>query len=89
LIVTVKFVGSLRTSAGKGRFTLRLGKATPLKEAMEKMAEEAPKLKPTFDNARAGMLILVNGKETSVLNGLDTVLKEGDEVVLVPVVHGG
>jgi molybdopterin converting factor small subunit len=31
----------------------------------------------------------VNGKEISVLNGLDTVLKDGDEVVFVPVVHGG
>jgi molybdopterin converting factor small subunit len=31
----------------------------------------------------------VNGREISVLNGLDTILKDGDEVVFVPVVHGG
>jgi molybdopterin converting factor small subunit len=34
-------------------------------------------------------LILVNGKEISVLHGLETKLRNGDEVVLVPVVHGG
>jgi molybdopterin converting factor small subunit len=35
------------------------------------------------------MLILINGREISALNGLDTILQEGDEVVFVPVVHGG
>jgi molybdopterin converting factor small subunit len=34
-------------------------------------------------------LILVNGKEISVLKGLETVLKEGDEILLIPVIHGG
>jgi molybdopterin converting factor small subunit len=34
-------------------------------------------------------LIFVNGKEVSVLNGLDTILKDGDEVVFIPVLHGG
>ncbi len=89
MVVTVKFVGSLRTSAGKGKLTLKLGKATSLSKAMEMMAEEEPKLKLSFDNARAGMLILVNGREISVLNGLNPLLKDGDEVVFVPVVHGG
>jgi molybdopterin converting factor small subunit len=31
----------------------------------------------------------VNGKEISVLQGLETVIKDGDEVVFVPVLHGG
>jgi molybdopterin converting factor small subunit len=34
-------------------------------------------------------LMLVNGKEISVLNGLETQLGDGDEIVLVPVIHGG
>jgi len=34
-------------------------------------------------------LILVNGREISVLNGLETKLKDGDEISLIPVVHGG
>jgi molybdopterin converting factor small subunit len=35
------------------------------------------------------MLVLVNGREISVLNGLETVVKAGDELVFVPVMHGG
>jgi molybdopterin converting factor small subunit len=35
------------------------------------------------------MLVLVNGREISVLNGLETRVKDEDEVVFVPVVHGG
>ena len=34
-------------------------------------------------------LILVNGKEISVLNGLETIVSDGDEIVLLPVSHGG
>jgi molybdopterin synthase sulfur carrier subunit len=41
------------------------------------------------ENSQPNALILVNGREISVLNGLQTGLKDGDEVVFVPVVHGG
>lgn len=88
-VVTVKFVGSLRSLAGKNKLALKLGKTALLTEVMKRMAEESPKLKPALANSKAGMLILVNGKEVSVLNGLETMLKDGDEVVFVPVIHGG
>ena len=42
-----------------------------------------------LEDPRPNALILVNGREISVLNGLETNLKNGDEIVLVPVVHGG
>ncbi len=44
---------------------------------------------PELEDPRPNMLILVNGKEISVLNGLRTDIKNGDEIVLIPVVHGG
>jgi molybdopterin synthase sulfur carrier subunit len=88
-VVTVKFVGSLRSLAGKSKLVLKAGKTASLVEVMKKMAEESPKLKPALANSKAGMLILVNGKEISVLNGLETLLKDGDDVVFVPVIHGG
>jgi molybdopterin converting factor small subunit len=34
-------------------------------------------------------LILVNGGEISVLDGVGTMVGDGDEVVFVPVTHGG
>ncbi|MEM3789347.1 MAG: MoaD/ThiS family protein [Candidatus Bathyarchaeia archaeon] len=38
---------------------------------------------------RPNTLIIVNDREISVLRGLETVLKDGDEVVFIPVSHGG
>lgn len=94
MIITVKFVGAFRSISGKSKFTLKLENIVPLREAAKKIVEELPKLKrvlidPELEDPRPNTLILVNEKEISVLNGLDTVLKDGDEVVFVPVVHGG
>jgi molybdopterin synthase sulfur carrier subunit len=94
MVVTVKFVGAFRSISGKNKFTLTLENSVPLREVVKKIVEELPKLKRTLidlelEDPKPNSLILVNGKEISVLNGLDTVLKDGDELVFVPVVHGG
>lgn len=94
MVVTVRFIGSLRAVSKKSKLTLRLGEAMPLKEVVKRIVKEQPKLKralidPELDSPRTSMLMLVNGKEISVLNGLETVLRDGDELVFVPVVHGG
>jgi molybdopterin converting factor small subunit len=44
---------------------------------------------PQLNDPRPNALILVNGKEIGVLKGLDTEIKEDDEVTLIPVSHGG
>ena len=90
----MKFVGAFRSISGKSKFTLKLVNIVSLREVVRKIVEELPKLKRVLidlelEDPRPNTLILVNGKEVSVLNGLDTVLKDGDDVVFVPVVHGG
>jgi molybdopterin synthase sulfur carrier subunit len=92
--VTVRFIGSLRASAEKSKFRLELKKTISLREVITKIVDEQPKLKralidPELDDPRTNALILVNGKEISVLQGLNTKIKDGDELVLIPVVHGG
>ena len=92
--ITVRFIGSLRASASRSRFTLELEKTISLREVITRIVEEQPKLKrvlidPELDDPRTNALILVNGKEISVLQGLNTKIKDGDELVLIPVVHGG
>ena len=42
-----------------------------------------------LDDPRPNALILVEGKEISVLQGLETEIKDAEEMVLVPMVHGG
>lgn len=94
MAVTVRLIGSLRASTGKSTFKLKLEKAVSLRKIMTKIVEKEPKLKrvlidPELDDPRTNTLMLVNGREISVLQGLDTKLRDGDELILIPVVHGG
>ena len=38
---------------------------------------------------RLNALLLLNGREISILEGLETEVKDGDELTIIPVVHGG
>ena len=92
--ITVKFVGSLRHVSGVNQLALNREAGCSVKELMTKITGELPELKrslidPQVEDPRPNALILVNGREISVLNGLETNVKDGDEIVLVPVVHGG
>jgi molybdopterin synthase sulfur carrier subunit len=92
--VKARFVGSLRSLSGEEIVTLELQKRLSLKEVIRRIAEEKPKLNVVFvlsqpEKLRTAVLILVNGKEISVLKGLETTIKNGDELVFVPVLHGG
>jgi molybdopterin synthase sulfur carrier subunit len=94
MTVNVKFIGSFRGLSGKNKLSLRLEKPVFFREVVKKVVEKAPKLEaalmdPDCESPKTNMLVLVNGKEIGVLNGLETVIKDGDEVVFVPVVHGG
>ncbi len=92
--VTVKFIGALRGISGKERLIIKVEKEMSLSELVKEIIEKEPKLKralidPELEDPRPNALILVNGKEISVLKGLETVVRDGDEVVFVPVIHGG
>ena len=73
---------------------IRFKDAISLKKAIKEIVEKMPRLKrtlvdPDLEDPRPNTLILVNGKEISVLKGLETMLKDGDEVVFIPVLHAG
>lgn len=94
MVITVKFIGAFRSISGKSKLSIRAKDAVPLSEVIKQIIEEQPKIKralidPELGDPRPNALILVNGKEISVLNGLDTMVESDDEVILVPVVHGG
>ncbi|MCL4429589.1 MAG: MoaD/ThiS family protein [Chloroflexi bacterium] len=92
--LTVKFIGALRHLSGKTQFTVNYQEGISIKKLVESISQEFPELKRTFsdqelNDSRSNSLILVNGREISVLNGYETKLSDGDEIVFVPVVHGG
>jgi molybdopterin synthase sulfur carrier subunit len=94
MVANVKFIGSFRSISGKDKLALKLANSAPLRNVVKKIVHELPKLKqalidPELGEPATNALILVNGKEISVLQGLETVIKDGDELVFVPVLHGG
>ena len=94
MAITVKFVGALRHFSGAGELALDCKGCASVGELVNELFKELPEIKRSLidqqlEDPRPNALILVNGREIGVLNGLETKLKDGDEVVLVPVVHGG
>jgi len=94
MAITVKFVGALRHSSGVGELVLDCKDCNSIGELVNELIKKLPELKrsltdPQLEDPRPNALILVNGREISVLNGLETKLKDGDEISLIPVVHGG
>jgi sulfur-carrier protein len=92
--LTIKFIGALRHLSGKTEFTVSFQEGISIKELVSKITQELPELKHTFsdqelNDSRSNSLVFVNGQEISVLDGYETKLKDGDEIVFVPVVHGG
>jgi len=91
----VKPLGIFRQFSGKTQVLVKLEEPATVKNAIEKLTEafssefKQALVDPELEDPRPNALILVNGKEISVLEGLETEVKDGDEIVLVPVSHGG
>jgi MoaD family protein len=94
MAITVKFVGAFRHFSGAGELELDREGLTSVGELVNELVKEVPEMESSLidqhlANPGPNALILVNDREIGVSGGLDTKLKDGDVVVLVPVVHGG
>jgi molybdopterin converting factor small subunit len=92
--VNVRLLGIFRGFSGNNIITLKLEQPI-VRKVIQKLGDslsvEARRLlvDPELNDPRPNVLILINGKEIGVLKGLETEIKEGDEVTLIPVSHGG
>jgi len=92
--ITVEFVGSLRQASVARTLVRECVEGALLEDLVGGLITEIPALERSLvdkqlEELKPKALILVNGREISVLRGLSTVLKDGDKVVFVPVIHGG
>jgi sulfur-carrier protein len=92
--LSIKFIGALRHLSGKTQLTIDYQADATVNSVINHLSTEFPTLKHTFsdsdlNDSRSNSLVLVNGTEISVLDGYNTKLCDGDEIVFVPVVHGG
>jgi molybdopterin converting factor small subunit len=93
--VEVRFLGIFQRLSGKKGFQVKLEEPATVKKVVMKLTETFSSefkrvlVDSQLDDPRPNALILVGGKEVSVLQGLETEVRDAEEIVLVPVVHGG
>lgn len=94
--VQTKFYGILKTAAKTGGLDLHFDTTVSVRQLVDRLITAIPHhefeaylIDADMKDPRPNTLILISGTEIGALNGLDTPLKDGDEVVFLPVVHGG
>ena len=92
--VKVDFVGALRKLAGDGR-CLEFSRPVNVMAVLQRVSNcygpllEKALIDPDLKDPRPNLIVLVNKREISVLDGLNTQVGDGDKIVLIPVSHGG
>jgi len=93
--VEVRFLGIFQRLSGKKRFQLKLEEPATVRKVVMNLTETFSSefkrvlVDSQLDDPRPNALILVGGKDISVLQGLETEVKDTEEIVLLPMVHGG
>ncbi len=92
--IYLKFIGAMRQISGKAQVNIEFKDYQSLKSLIKRLSRDMPELKKIFcdqelKDPQSNSLILINGREISVLNGLETKIADEDEIVFVPIVHGG
>jgi len=91
--IRVKFLATLYDLTGVMKTELEVPQGITVKSLIDILNEKFPKLKSELleegNQLKPMYNILVNGRAVEWLKGLDTELKEGDEVVFIPPAAGG
>jgi molybdopterin converting factor small subunit len=93
--VEVTFLGVFQRLSGKKRFQMKVEEPATVRKIVTRLTEtfssefKQALVDSQLDDPRPNALILVGGKEVNVLQGLETEVKDSEEIVLLPVVHGG
>ena len=93
--VKVRTLGVFKMLFRNKLVTIKLKENASVKSVVQKLADSLQEgsksllIDSEINDVWLNALILVNGREISVLNGLETVVSDGDEIVLLPVSHGG
>lgn len=94
--VRVRFYGVLKTAAKTDGLELDFDAAVNVGDLVNRLVNvishpefERYLIDPDLKDPRPNALILISGTEIGALKGMDTMLRDGDEVIFLPVAHGG
>ena len=86
---TLKFFGGLRAKAGQAEYVIQ---AATVGEALAQLCAANEDLQEAiFDGGqlRPHVRVMVNGHDTELLDGLETPVREGDQIAVFPPIAGG
>ena len=90
--VNVRIFGSVVEVVGRSH-SLELSKNATMNTLITKIAEKSGQPRngylDEFKVGGADLAVILNGKNIAILNGLDTILSDKDDVVIMPFVFGG
>jgi sulfur-carrier protein len=81
----VKLLGGVKFAVGKNSVVIDKLQST-VKEIIEELKNEA--LEPKILNEK-NLMVSVNGIDSSVTGGKETIIKTGDVITIVTIIHGG
>jgi len=93
--VKVYTILTLKKVLGKREFEVSIPPGSTVKDLISWMVNEwGDKLsshlfKPESDSLLPHIRLMVNGRSIEFLNGMETVLQDGDEFLMLPLVTGG
>jgi len=93
--VKVHYLGLVKTYTNKTQDDITLKTDASLAELFEKLATDLGKpfnpevYEPAKTEVKPTFMVLLNGIVIGQLNGLNTKLKDGDVMVIMPLVTGG
>lgn len=93
--VKVQYLGFIKNLIKKNEDEFELHKGASLSNLLDKIACLYGKpfkkefYEPGLDDVKMGFVVTVNGILMGQLHGLDTLLREGDNVILMSLMSGG
>ena len=84
-MITLKLLGGVKFAVGKNSIVIDKLQST-VKEIIEELKKESRDSKLLNEK---NLMVSVNGVDSSVTGGFKTVIKTGDVITIVTVIHGG
>ena len=85
-MIQVKFLGGAKKSFPEGSICIEKENLT-VQELLDYLILKKPTNTPELDTAN--ILIAINGADSSAVGGKSAKLNSGDQVTIIPVIHGG
>jgi sulfur-carrier protein len=84
-LITLKLLGGVKKAIGKNSIVIDKSQSN-LKEIFEELKNKSTDASIIDEK---NLMISVNGVDSSVIGGKDAIIKTGDIITIVTIIHGG